>query len=193
LRKRIYRKAKAEPEWRFWGIYTHICKMETLEQAYEKSKRNKGCPGKDGVTLEEIEEMGHGKYLESIQKELIGRTYIPQRNLNKRIPKGNGKYRLLSIPTIKDRIVQGAVKLILEPIVEGDFQPGSYGSRPKKSAHEAENKVTSGLIKMHTRVIDIDLKSYYDNVKHHILLGKLGNRIADDEVMHLLKLIIKTN
>lgn len=193
LRKRIYRKAKTEPEWRFWGIYTHICKMETLEQSYEMCKRNKGCPGKDGVTFEEIEEIGQGKYLESIQKELRGRIYRPQGNLNKRIPKGKGKYRMLSIPTIKDRIVQGAVKLILEPIFEGDFQPGSYGSRPKKRAHEAVNKVAEGIVKKHTRVIDIDLKSYYDNVRHHILLGKLGNRIADDEVMHLLKLIMKTN
>src|SRR6266566_2816089 len=112
LRRRIYVKAKAEPTWRFWGLYVHICKMETLHEAYQLAKRNDGAPGIDGVTFEAIEESG----VESFQKE---------------IPKDGGKVRVLSIPSIRDRVVQGALKLILEPIFEADFQSGSYGYRPK--------------------------------------------------------------
>ncbi len=193
LRKRIYCKGKSEAKWRFWGLYTHICKMETLEEAYKLCKRNKWCPGKDGITFEKIEELGYQEYLKSIQSELKSRSYVPESYLLKKIPKIKGKYRLLSIPTIKDRIVQSAMKLILEPIFEADFQPGSYGSIPNRSAHEAVRKVAGVIIKEHTRVIDIDLQSYYDNVRHHILLNKLGDRIADDEVMHLLKGVMKRN
>lgn len=192
LRKRIYLKAKAEPEWRFWGMYVHICKMETLSEAYSICKANKGSPGADGVTFEEVEKSGLQGYLENLQEELITRTYRTGRNRKVKIPKRNGKFRILSIPNIKDRIVQCAVKLILEPIFEADFQPGSYGSRPERNAHEAVSNIVEGIIKKHTRVIDIDLKSYYDNIRHHILLEKLGRRIADDDVMHLLKLILKS-
>ena len=192
LRKRIYLKAKAEPEWRFWGLYVHISKMETLEEAYRINKANKGRPGIDGVKFEEIEKSGLSEYLKTIQEELRTRTYRTSGNLKVKIPKGKGKFRELSIPTIKDRIVQSAVKLILEPIFEADFRPGSYGSRPKRNAQEAVSNIVEGVVKEHTRVIDVDLKSYYDNIRHHILLKKVGSRVADDEVMHLLKRILKS-
>ena len=127
LRRKIYIKAKAEKNWRFWGLYVHVCKFETLSEAYRLAKSNNGAPGIDGVTFEAIEKSGVEEFLTQIQQELINKSYYPMRNLKKCIPKGGRKLRTLGIPSIRDRVVQGAVKLILEPIFESDFQPGSYG------------------------------------------------------------------
>ena len=137
LRRRIYVKAKAEPTWRFWGLYVHVCKMGTLQEAYQMAKSNDGAPGIDGITFEAIEESGVESFLKQIQDELVHNTYQPTAVRKKEIPKDGGtKVRVLSIPTIRDRVVQGALKLILEPIFEADFQSGSYGYRPRRSAHE---------------------------------------------------------
>lgn len=128
LRRRLYIKAKAEPAWRFWGLYVHICKMETLQEAYKMAKSNDGAPGIDGVTFEAVEESGVENFLKQIQDELAHNTYQPMPARKKEIPKDGGKkVRVLSIPAIRDRVVQGAIKLILEPIFEADFQSGSYG------------------------------------------------------------------
>src|SRR5450631_398378 len=135
LRRRLYVKAKADTLWRFWGLYVHVCKMETLREAYALAKKNDGAPGIDGVTFEAIEAQGVEGFLEQLREELVERRYRPQRLRRVEIPKDGGKMRQLSIPTIRDRVVQGALKLILEPIFEADFQPGSFGYRPKKSAH----------------------------------------------------------
>jgi RNA-directed DNA polymerase len=118
LRRRIYFKAKAEPSWRFWGLYVHVCKMETLRAAYEMAKSNDGAPGIDGVTFETIEAQGVEALLEQLRDELIGRTYKPLPARRQEIPKDGGKVRVLSIPTIRDRVVQGALKLLLEPVFE---------------------------------------------------------------------------
>ena len=127
LRKSIYIKAKTEPTWRFWGLYVHVCKEETLREAYALAKKNDGAPGIDGVTFEAIEAGGVEHFLQQIQDELIANTYRPMRVRKKAIPKkGSTKVRILSIPSIRDRVVQGALKLILEPIFEADFQSGSY-------------------------------------------------------------------
>jgi RNA-directed DNA polymerase len=193
LRRKIYIKAKAEKSWKFWGIYAHVCKMETLRNAYELAKRNKGAPGIDGVTFEAIEIQGVEKFLQGIQNELLSKTYYPMQNRKKEIPKGNGKFRTLNISTIRDRVVQGALKLILEPIFESDFQPGSYGYRPKRRAHEALEKVRDAAIRGKARVIDVDLKSYFDRVRHDILLRKIAERVNDAEMMGLLKRILKSN
>lgn len=155
LRRKIYTKAKAEPEWRFWGIYVHVCKMKTLEEAYKLTKKSNGAPGIDRVTFETIEAEGLEKYLQQIRHELINKTYSPNRNRRKEIPKAGGKLRALNIPCILDRIVQRALKLIIEPIFESDFQDGSYGYRPKRKAHEAINKVARAAIKGNTKVIDV--------------------------------------
>ena len=192
LRRGIYIKAKAEPAWRFWGLYVHVCKMETLQMAYKVAKQNNGAPGIDGVTFEAIEQAGLEGFLQQIWQELDSRTYRPTRNRKKEIPRGKGKSRILGIPTIKDRVVQGALKLILEPIFESDFQPGSYGYRPKRAAHGAISRVAEAIASHKTRVIDIDLRAYFDNVRHHILLGKVAKRVDDDDVMRLLKLILKS-
>ena len=192
LRRRIYIKAKADKSWRFWGLYVHVCKMETLREAYKLAKQNDGAPGIDGVTFEAIEAGGVEGFLKQIQDELISGTYRPTRVRRKGIPKDGGKkVRILSIPTIRDRVVQGALKLILESIFEADFQPGSYGYRPKRSAHGAVRRVAEAIVLNKTRVKDIDLCSYFDNVRHHILLGKVAKRVNDPEVMRLLKMILK--
>jgi RNA-directed DNA polymerase len=194
LRRRIYTKAKAEPSWRFWGLYVHVCKMETLRAAYSLAKGNGGAPGVDGVTFEAIEQRGAESFLAQIRDELVTRRYLPTRNRRKEIPKDGGKkVRVLGIPTIRDRVVQGALKLILEPIFEADFQPGSFGYRPQRTARAAVSRVSKAILQGKTCVIDVDLSSYFDNVRHHILLEKVARRINDRDVMHLLKLIVKAS
>src|SRR3984893_12381605 len=177
LRRRIYVKAKAEKSWRFWGLYVHVCKMETLREAYALAKQNDGAPGVDGVTFEAIETQGVDSFLEQMWNELNQRNYVPLPARKQEIPKDGGKVRLLSIPAIRDRVVQGALKLILEPILEADFQSGSYGYRPKRTAHQAVNRVAQAIVEEKTRIIDIDLRAYFDNVQHFLLLEKVARRV----------------
>jgi RNA-directed DNA polymerase len=177
LRRKIYAKAKAEPHWRFWGLYVHVCKMETLRAAYAMAKSNDGAPGSDGVTFEAIEEQGVDGFLEQLRGELIERRYMPLRARKKEIPKeGSTKVRTLSIPCIRDRVVQGALKLIVEPIFEADFQPGSFGYRPKRSAQQAVIRV-----------------AYFDGVRHDVLLAKVARRVSDHDVLRLLKIVLEAN
>ena len=192
LQRRIYRKAKAEKSWRFWGIYVHVCKREILIEAYKRTQSNNGVPGVDGVTFEEVERQGLDGFLEQIAEELRTEQYKPLKNRNVEIPKGNGKTRTLSIPSIRDRVVQGALKLILEPIFEADFEEGSYGFRPKRSQHQAIKRVESAVVQGKRKVIDLDLKAYFDSVKHDILLQKIACRVNDDSIMRLVKLVLKS-
>ncbi len=191
LRRRIYVKAKAETSWRFWGLYVHVCKLETLREAYALAQKNDGAPGSDGVTFEAIKAQGVEAFLGQIADELVERSYVPLPARRQEIPKDGGKVRVLSIPAIRDRVVQGALKLILEPIFEADFQPGSFGYRPKRTAHEAVDRVARAIVQRKTRVIDIDLRSYFDNVRHDRLLAKVARRVNDADVMHLLKIMLK--
>jgi RNA-directed DNA polymerase len=192
LRRRIYAKAKAEASWRFWGLFVHVCKMETLYEAYAMAKENHGAPGPDGVTFEAIESAGVDAFLKQIRDELVNRTYQPTGYRRQAIPKADGQgERMLSIAAIRDRVVQGALKLILEPIFEADFQDGSYGYRPGRSAHEAVERVADAVVKYKTRVLDIDLQAYFDNIRHHVLLAKVAKRVSDPDVLHVLKLILK--
>jgi RNA-directed DNA polymerase len=139
--------------------------METLQEAYQMAKSNDGAPGIDGVTFEVIEESGVEGFLKQIQDELVQNTYQPMPVRKKEIPKeGSTKVRVLSIPAIRDRVVQGALKLILEPIFEADFQSGSYRYRPKRSAHEAVDRVDQAIVQGLTRIIDLDLRAYLDRV-----------------------------
>src|SRR5216683_5754474 len=193
LRRRIYVRAKVEPTWRFWGLYVHVCKMETLQEAYQMAKSNKGAPGIDGITFDAIEESGVESFLKQIQDELVHNTYRPMPVRKKEIPKDGGtKVRVLSIPAIRDRVVQGALKHILEPIFDADFQSGSYGYRPKRSAHEAVDRVAQAIVQGLTRIIDLDLRAYFDNVQHSLLLEKVARRVQDASVMRLLKMILKS-
>lgn len=193
LRRKIYLKAKSDKTWRFWGLYVHVCRMETLQAAYKDARVNNGAPGIDGVTFADIEKAGVEAFLGQIRDELVSETYRPMRNRIKAIPKDNDKVRVLGIPAIRDRVVGGALKFIIEPIFEADFQEGSYGYRPKRNPHEAVNRVAEAVVKNKTRVIDLDLRAYFDNIRHDILLNKVAERVRDDQVMRLLKLILKAS
>jgi RNA-directed DNA polymerase len=191
LRRRLYVKAKAEKDWRFWGLYVHVAKVETLSTAYTLAKQANGAPGIDGVTFGAIEEAGAEKFLAELRDELVARTYRPLRNRRVEIPKAGGKVRVLGIPAIRDRVVQGALKLILEPIFEADFHDGSFGYRPKRTAQQAVDRVAEGIVRNKTRVIDVDLAAYFDSVRHDRLLAKVARRVRDREILHLLKLMLK--
>jgi RNA-directed DNA polymerase len=193
LRRRIYVTAKADKTKRFWGLCVHVAKRETLRAAYDLAKRNDGAPGIDGVTFAAIEAAGVETFLAQLRDDLVTRTYRPLRNRRVEIPKRGGKVRVLGIPAIRDRVVQGALKLILEPIFEADFCDGSYGYRPRRTAHEAVARVAKGIVTGKTRVIDVDLAAYFDTVRHDLLLGKVARRVEDGEILHLLKLMLKAS
>jgi group II intron reverse transcriptase/maturase len=191
LRRRIYRKAKSEKTHRFWGLFVHVTKRETLEEAYRIAKRNGGAPGIDGQSFEAIEARGVDCFLEAIRNDLMTGRYKPEPNRRVEIPKEGGKVRTLQIPCIRDRVVQGALKLILEAIFEADFCPNSYGFRPRRSPHYALAQVRRSVMRRMFTVIDVDLSKYFDNVRHSILLDKIAKRIQDPLVLHLIKQIIK--
>jgi RNA-directed DNA polymerase len=191
LRRRIYRKAKSEKTHRFWGLFVHVTKRQTLEEAYRIAKGNRGAPGIDGQSFEAIEATGLPEFLEAIRDDLITGRYKPKPNRRVEIPKENGKVRTLQIPCIRDRVVQGALKLILEAIFEADFCPNSYGFRPKRSPHQALSEVRRSVLRRMSTVVDVDLSKYFDTIRHSILLDKIAKRIQDPEVMHLIKQIIK--
>jgi RNA-directed DNA polymerase len=194
LRRRLYVKAKADKDWRFWGLYVQVAKLETLRAAYDLAKRNNGAPGLDGVTFEAIEAAGVEAFLTQLRDELVARTYRPQRNRRVEIPKDGGtKVRVLGVPGIRDRVVQGALKLIVEPIFEADFHDGSYGYRPKRNAHDAVARVAKAILGGKTQVIDVDLASYFDRVRHDRLLAKVARRMRDGEILHLLKLMLEAS
>jgi RNA-directed DNA polymerase len=194
LQRRIYTKAKAEPSWRFWGLYVQVCTMATLYEAYRLAKANNGAPGSDGMTFEALEASGVEAFLQQIRDDLVARTYQPMRLRHKALPKDGGtKVRVLSIPTIRDRVVQGALKLILEPICEAEFQPGSSGYRPKRRAQDAVLRVADAIVQYKTRVIDVDLQAYFANVRHHLLLANVAQRVSDPAILQVLKLILKAS
>src|SRR5215813_12652657 len=193
LRRRLYVKAKTEPSWRFWGLYVHVCRRETLREAYRLAKANDGAPGIDGVTFESVEANGLVGFLEQLRQELVERTYRPERLRKVEIPKEGGKVRQLSIPSIRDRVVQGALKLILEPIFEADFQPGSFGYRPKKTAHTALQRVATAILEGKTYVIDLDLRSDFDTIRHHIVLEKIARRVNDLQVLWLIREMLRVS
>jgi len=191
LRRRIYRKAKSDKAHRFWGIFVHVAKIETLKEAYRLSKRNGGAPGIDGQSFADVEANGLDIFLENIRQELLAGSYKPQPNRRVDIPKSNGKVRTLQIPCIRDRVVQGALKLILEAIFEADFCRNSYGYRPKQSPHRALAEVRRSVLRRMSTVIDVDLSRYFDTIQHSKLLGLIAKRVQDPRVMRLIKQIIK--
>jgi len=191
LRRRIYRKAKSERKHRFWGIFVHVTKIEVLAEAYHQAKRNGGAPGIDGMTFDDIEESGREAFLNAIREDLLAKTYKPRANRRVEIPKGNGKIRTLQIPCIRDRVVQGALKWVLEANFEADFCPNSYGFRPKRSPHRALAEVRRSLCRRMSTVIDVDLSCYFDTIRHSPLLAKIARRVEDPDVLRLVKLILK--
>jgi RNA-directed DNA polymerase len=195
LRRRLYGKAKADKDGRFWGRYVHGAKPETLRAAYDLAQRNNGAPGIDGVTFEAIEGAGVEAFLAQLRDELVARTYRPLGNRRVEIPQDGGSKagRVWGVPAIRDRGVQGALKLILEPIFEADFHDGSYGYRPRRKAHDAVARVTMAILEGKTQVIDLEVAAYFDSGRHDLLLGKVARRVQDGEILHLLKLMVKAS
>jgi len=169
----------------------HVTKIETLEEAYRIAKGNKGVPGIDGQSFEDIEKSGRADFLTAVREDLATGRYEPKPNRRVDIPKGNGKVRTLQIPCIRDRVVQGALKLILEAIFEADFCPNSYGFRPQRSPHRALAEVRRSVMRRMSTVIDVDLSRYFDTIRHSVLLDKIAKRVQDPQVLHLIKQIIK--
>jgi len=194
LRAKIGHRAKSAPSHRFWGMFVHIAKLETLESAYLAAKSKDGAAGSDGETFESIEEAGRGSFLEKLATELRTGTYKPLPNRRKEIPKGDGsgKVRTLSIPAIRDRVVQGAIRLILEPIFEVDFSDSSFGARPGRNAHQALSKVCDGLRRRRLHIADVDLRRYFDCIRHDRIMAKVARRICDGDVLALIKKFLKT-
>lgn len=192
LRAKIGHRAKSAPAHRFWGLYVHLVKLDTLEAAYLAAKRNGGAPGIDGETFEMIEARGRGEFLAELAAQLRAGTYRPAPYRRREIPKEGGKVRVISIPVIRDRVAQGALRLVLEPIFEADFSDSSYGARPGRSAHEAIEKVRMGLRQRRHRVVDLDLSRYFDTIRHDRLLEKVARRVSDDKVMAMVKQFLKS-
>ena len=189
LRKRLYIKAKQEPRFRFYTLYDRIMRPDVLRAAWDLVAANDGGPGVDGVEIEDIENAPGGveQFLDELHETLKQKSYRPQPVRLKLVPKKNGGERPLGIPTIRDRVVQTAAKLVLEPIFEADFLPVSYGFRPKRSAHDALDAVEAGLKAGLTAVYDADLKGYFDTIPHDKLMACVERRIADGAVLKLIR------
>jgi RNA-directed DNA polymerase len=192
LQRKLYCKAKAEPAFRFYVLYDKICRADILRHAYGLARANAGAPGVDGVSFAQIEERGVEAWLAGLREELVSKTYRPDPVRRVMIPKPNGGgERALGIPTIRDRVIQTAAKLVLEPIFEADFEDNAYGYRPARGAADAVKDVYRHLRRRYTDVVDADLSRYFDSIPHDDLLKSVARRVADGSVLRLLKLWLK--
>jgi RNA-directed DNA polymerase len=191
LQRKLYQKAKEEPSYRFYLLYDKVYREDILAHAYALVKSNQGAPGVDGQTFSGIETLGLERWLSGIRNDLRAKTYQPQAVRRVMIPKPGGGERPLGIPTIRDRVVQTAAKLLLEPIFEADFDPNAFGYRPKRSARDAIQKVHELLQAGNTDVVDADLSKYFDTIPHRELIQCVARRIVDRDMLHLIKMWLK--
>src|SRR5213593_3976080 len=191
LQEALYTKAKQEPAYRFYLLYDKVYRADILAHAYALSKQHGGAPGVDGVTFEDIEGEGLERWLAAVQEALRTQTYRPQPVRRVLIPKPGGGERPLGIPTIRDRVVQTAARLILQPIFEADLEPTAYGYRPGRTALEAVQEVHRALCAGHTEVVDADVSQYFDTIPHAALMKSLARRLSDRRMLRLLKRWLK--
>ena len=193
FQRKLYRKAKQEPEFRFYSLYDKVYRIDFLSEAYKRVKSSGGASGIDGISFKDIEaDGGLMEYLLDIQRDLQNGIYRPLPVKRVYIPKAEGSMRPLGVPTIRDRIVQMSCKLVIEPIFESDFMETSFGFRPKKSASEALKAIKSNLKAGYTEVYDADLSKYFDTIPHAKLMKLVALRISDRRVLHLIKLWLKS-
>jgi RNA-directed DNA polymerase len=191
LQRKLYCKAKAEPAFRFYLLYDKICREDILSHAYALSRANAGAPGVDGMTFDEIEAMGVEAWLAGLREDLVSKTYRPDPVRRATIPKPGGGERPLGIPTIRDRVVQAAAKIVVEPIFEADFEDSAYGYRPRRSAVEAVKEAHRLICRGYSDVVDADLSKYFDTIPHADLLKSVARRVVDRNVLWLIKLWLK--
>ena len=194
LQLALYRKAKAEPEWRFWSLYGEVYRRDILEQALRLVARNGGAPGVDGETIRSILAtlQTQESWLSALQEALRTKTYRPKPLRRVYMAKSGGGQRALGIPTVKDRVAQMALYLVLMPIFEADFHPHSFGYRPKRNAHQAIDQIVGALRSGRTEVVDADLSKCFDSIPHRRLLRAVARRVSDGSVLRLIKLWLRT-
>jgi RNA-directed DNA polymerase len=191
FQRKLYCKAKGEPAFRFYLLYDKIYREDILRHAYAVARANAGAPGVDGVSFAQIEASGLETWLAALREELVSKTFRPDPVRRVMIPKPNGGERPLGIPTIRDRVVQTAAKLVLEPIFEADFEDNAYGYRPARGAVDAVKEVRRLICRGYTDVVDADLSRYFDSIPHAELLKSVARRIVDRHVLRLIKLWLK--
>jgi RNA-directed DNA polymerase len=188
LQRKLYCKAKAEPAFRFYVLYDKICREDILLHAYRLARANAGAPGVDGITFAQIEEEGLEAWLAGLREDLVSKTYRPGPVRRVMIPKPDGGERPLGIPTIRDRMIQTAAKIVLEPIFEADFEDTAYGYRPKRGAVDAVKAVHRHICRGYTDTVDADLSKYFDSIPHSEPLKSVARRVVDRNVLRLIKM-----
>src|SRR5450631_904460 len=193
LQRTLYRVAKQQPERRFTLLYDKVCRQDILQEAWQRVKSNKGAAGVDQVDIDTIRDYGEDRFLLEVEEELRSRQYRTGLVRRVHIPKPGqpGKTRPLGIPTVKDRVVQMVVKLVIEPLFEADFMPCSFGFRPRKTPRMALSAIVQSVNEGYSFVVDVDLKSYFDTISHELLLELVQRRVGDVQVLRLIRAWLK--